>query len=99
MTISLGVPTIPTTGNDQEKISKPGEMELEKFPVWGNISAGISTWILLAGFLVLPSSFSSLGETETNSGEPRKVSQTIRNTPLYVAFFPLISLLQTTKGD
>jgi len=99
MTITLGVPTIPTAGNDQEKISKSGEMELEKFPVWGNISAGISTWILLAGFLVLPSSFSSLGETETNSGELRKVSQAIRNTPLYVPFFPPISLLRTTKED
>lgn len=101
MNIAMGMPITPITDSDnaREKRTKLETMKLEQFSVWSYISANFFTWILLAGFLVLPSSFSSLEDIETNSGELRKVLQAIRNIPLYVSFSPLISLLQTTKED
>lgn len=91
MTISFGtsVATVPVDhlkSNRREMRPKSGHIS-----VWNYIFASIFTWILLAGFLVLPSSFSELESIETNSGELRKVLQAIRNLPLYVPSPPHLS--------
>jgi hypothetical protein len=90
MNIALGVPTIsaPIGDHDQEKKSKWDEMRLEEIPLWCYISASVFKWVMLAGFLVLPSSFSELEQIETDSGQLRKVFQALRNIPLYVSLPP-----------
>jgi len=82
----------PVADNGQGTRSNWERMKLEEIPVWCYIFASFFTWIMLAGFLVLPSSFSDLEEIQTDSGELRKVLQVIRNIPLYVPYSPLISI-------
>jgi len=87
MTISMGtgVTTVPVDcqgSNLQGKSHSSGHIS-----VWNCIFANIFTWILLAGFLVLPSSFSKLESIEINSGEFKKVLQAIRNLPLLVVAY------------
>ena len=86
---SWGVPTAPA---DHPK-SKPQEMRLasksENISIWSQLFAVCFTWILLAGFLVLPGSFSKLEGIEIKSGDLRKVVQAIRHLPLYVLFFSI----------
>jgi hypothetical protein len=78
------------TGLFQEKVhealSRYDDMVLatEHVPFWNNILAGFFSWLLLAGFLVLPGSFSSLDKIPTSSGTTRKVIHAVRNLPLYV---------------
>jgi len=88
MTISMvtGVATGP--GDSPESNPREKSHSSERISVWSCIFANIFTWILLAGFLVLPSSFSKLESIEINSGEFKKVLQAIRNLPLYVPLFP-----------
>jgi hypothetical protein len=59
---------------------------LDMIPLWNNVLASFFTWILLAGFLVLPASFSSLDSVMTSSGNLKKVLHAVRNLPLYVPF-------------
>lgn len=91
MTICMGtsVATVPVDSpesNPREKSHNSGHIS-----VWNCIFANIFTWILLAGFLVLPSSFSKLESIKTDSGEFKNVLQAIRNLPLYVPLFPIFT--------
>jgi hypothetical protein len=49
-------------------------------------------WIVLAGFLVLPSSFPNIQTILGDSNKLSKVVRVARNVPLYVPFFPLVPL-------
>jgi hypothetical protein len=62
-------------------------MVFEEVPRTHNLLSGLFTWILLAGFVVLPGTFSALEGIQSNSGEFEKVLHTIRHLPLYVHFF------------
>jgi hypothetical protein len=78
------------TGLFKEKVrdalSRYDDMVLatERVPFWNNILAGFFSWLLLAGFLVLPGSFSSLDKIPASSDTTRKVIHAVRNLPLYV---------------
>ena len=76
--------------------SKYANMVFEEVPPLVNIFAWLFTWILLAGFVVLPSTFDTLGDILANAGVSQKVVQTIDNLPLYVLSF-YSSLPSTTK--
>ena len=64
-------------------------MVLDEPPNLFNILAWIFMWIVLAGFLVLPSSFPQIEEHVNSSGEIAKAVKFTQNIPLYVLFFPL----------
>jgi hypothetical protein len=53
-------------------------------------------WIVLAGFLVLPSSFPDI-QTILGNNKLSKVVRVARNVPLYVPFFPLGPLFKAKK--
>jgi hypothetical protein len=63
-----------------------------------NIMAQVFLWILLAGFLILPSSFPNIQTIVKGSGTLTKVVNDVRNTPAYVPSFPLVPLRPTKKG-
>jgi len=75
-------PNTPAAENGQGARTDWEKMRLEEIPVKSYFFASIFTWIMLAGFLVLSSSFSSLEEIKTDSGELKEVLQVIRNIPL-----------------
>jgi hypothetical protein len=62
-------------------------MVFEEVPRLHNLLSGLFTWILLAGFVVLPGTFSTLDGFQNKSGEFEKVLTTIHHLPLYVHFF------------
>jgi hypothetical protein len=62
-------------------------MVFEDVPRTHNLLSGLFTWILLAGFVVLPGTFSTLEGIQSNSGEFEKVLHTIHHLPLCVHFF------------
>ena len=62
--------------------SKYVEMLRKNASVWHKILAMFSTWILLAGFLVLPGSFETLDKLPINSETFKKVLSTMQNLPL-----------------
>jgi len=64
------------------------KMVLEDVPWWRNLLSPFFTLILLAGFLVLPGSFSTLETIEIPPGNLRKVLHAIENLPLYVPPLP-----------
>ena len=64
-------------------------MVLDEPPDIFNILAWIFMWIVLAGFLVLPSSFPQIEEHVNSLGEIAKAVNFTQNIPLYVLFFPL----------
>ncbi|KAI0266417.1 hypothetical protein BC834DRAFT_823616, partial [Gloeopeniophorella convolvens] len=49
-----------------------------------NLLASFFTWILLAGFVVLPGTFSSLQQVPAGSGVERTVLHAVQNIPLLV---------------
>ena len=91
------VALIPTTQDLKGALT--AAMRLEEISLWSYITASLFTWIQLAGFLIIPSSFSNLEESGTNSTGLMRVLHSIRNVPMYVAFFPPIPLLRITKDD
>jgi hypothetical protein len=67
---------------DNEARSEYDKMLHKEASVWHKILAMFSTWILLAGFLVLPGSFETLEKLPINSETFKKVLSTIQNLPL-----------------
>jgi hypothetical protein len=59
-----------------------------------NIMAQVFLWILLAGFLILPSSFPNIQTIVKGSGTLTKVLHDVRNAPAYVPSFPLLPVLR-----
>ncbi|KAJ9130187.1 hypothetical protein NKR23_g12311 [Pleurostoma richardsiae] len=75
-------------------ISRYDEMLLENdknVPHLESVAAKLCSWLLLAGYLVFPSTFASLSESHALSGAGKAgtyVSNTVKNVPcLYVASF------------
>ena len=58
------------------------EILLKNVSIWNNILAMFFTWILLAGFLVLPGSFEILENLPINSTTFKKVLSAVQNLPL-----------------
>jgi len=74
----------PSTDDSlQEYIkSKYIEILLKNVSIFYNILAMFFTWILLAGFLVLPGSFETLDELPISSTAFKKVLSAVKNLPL-----------------
>jgi hypothetical protein len=64
-----------------------------------NVMAQVFLWILLAGFLVLPSTFPNIQTIVKGSGTLTKVVHTARNVPLYVPSFPLVPLFPIKEAS
>ena len=77
----------PATGPPLCELTPYEKLLLKQAPWWQNNLSPFFTWILLAGFLVLPGSFSTLETIETSSGNIKKVLHAIENLPLYVPSF------------
>ena len=70
------------------------DMVFEAIPFRFNVLTCVCMWTVLAGFLVLPSSFPNIQTILGKSNELNKVVRVARNIPLYVPFFPLVPLLK-----
>jgi hypothetical protein len=70
------------------------DMVFEPIPFRYNVMTCFCMWIVLAGFLVLPSSFPDIQTILGNSNKLGKVVHITRNVPLYVPFFPLAPLFK-----
>lgn len=63
-------------------------LHLDEIPYLYTVLAGLFTWILLAGYIVFPSTFMSLRNSKTiksagsNSNTGKKVVDTMQNIPL-----------------
>jgi len=90
-----GADTQSHTGSMKERVrqamSRYDHMVLATayVPFWNNILSAFFSWLVLASFLTLPSSFSSLDKVQTPSGTLTNVIHAVRNLPLYVPFSPL----------
>jgi len=62
--------------------SKYLEMLLKDVSSWHHILAMFFTWILLAGFVVLPGSFKTLDNLPIDNTILKKVVSTVQNIPL-----------------
>lgn len=62
-------------------------MMFEEVPTIYTFLSCFFTWILLAGFVVLPGTFSALQDFETSSGELGNILRTIRHLPLMVVAY------------
>jgi hypothetical protein len=69
--------------------SRYTDMVFEEVPRTHNLLSGLFTWVLLAGFVVLPGTFSTLEGFQSTSGEFQKVLRSIHHLPLCVHFFRL----------
>ena len=78
-------------GRVRQAMTRYDDMVLatDRVPFWNNILSGFFSWLVLASFLTLPGSFSSLDEVQTPSGTLTNVLHAVRNLPLYVPFSPL----------
>lgn len=72
------------------------DMVFESIPFWINSITNLFLWIVLAGFLVLPSSFPNIppGWQSNEANDLRKALRIARNIPLFVPFFPVAPLLK-----
>jgi hypothetical protein len=69
-------------------------MVIEPVPMLHNFMAGFFMWIVLAGFLVLPTTFPNIIKSKVeSSAELSKALKIVRNVPLYVLSFSLACLL------
>ena len=75
------------------------DMVFESIPFRFNVMTCVFMWIVLAGFLVLPSSFPNIQTILGDSNELSKVVSVARNIPLYVPFFGLVSLFKAKRGS
>ena len=75
-----------SAGSDSIVLSQYTEMMFEDVPTFYTFLSCFFTWILLAGFVVLPGTFATLDDFETPSGEFGRILRTIRHLPLYVPF-------------
>lgn len=88
-----------TSGGDIE--TDYFKMLSEPIPFRFNVMTCVCLWIVLAGFLVLPSSFPTIQTLvdEAQSNKLNKVVRFARNIPLYVLFFPLVFLFKEKKDS
>jgi hypothetical protein len=75
------------------------DMVFEAIPFRINVMTCVFMWTVLAGFLVLPSSFPDIQTILGDSNKLSKVVRVARNIPLYVPFFPLVPLFNAKKGS
>jgi hypothetical protein len=60
-------------------------LELDDIPMWHNFLAIISSWLLLGGYMVLPSTFTSIrNSTAFKEGAGKVVPKAVNNLPLLV---------------
>ena len=110
---NVNIPTTEASNQEDRTSAKPGqtgprtsrsmqsryeEMLLEDVPLSNHILASFFTWVGLAGFLVLPGSFSWLETVQTTSRDVRKVLHAVRNIHLYVPLFELASLFEAFQN-
>ena len=74
-------------------------MKLEEVPRLDCILSFIFTWLLLAGFVVLPGTFNTLEGIQSGSTRVERVLHTIQHLPLYVPSFHLIPLIPTRQKE
>lgn len=70
--------------------------EIERIPVWEVVAINALTWLLLAGYLVFPSTFASIRKSDVlnKAGDiGRSVDHVVRNVPLiyFASFLCLLS--------
>ena len=75
------------------------DMVFESIPFRFNVMTCAFMWIVLAGFLVLPSSFPNIETILGDENELKKVVRVARNIPLYVPFFPPVPLFKVKTGS
>ena len=86
--------TAGSVGSGSIVQSRYTDMVFENVPRTHNLLSGLFTWVLLAGFVVLPGTFSTLDAIQSKSGEFEKVLHKIHSLPLCVHFFrPEFTLL------
>jgi hypothetical protein len=66
--------------------SRYADMVFEEVPRTHNFLAGLFTWVLLAGFVVLPGTFTTLEGFQNTSGQFQKALHSIQHLPLCVSF-------------
>jgi hypothetical protein len=93
--------TFGTSGGNSIAQTEYTDMVFESIPFRFNVMTCCFMWIVLAGFLVLPSSFPTI---ETILGDSTKFSKVVRlvqtrNIPVYVPFFPLVPLFKAKKDS
>jgi hypothetical protein len=88
--------TMRTFGTNTGSIAQTvyTDMVFEAIPFRFNVLTCVCMWTVLAGFLVLPSSFPNIQTILGKSNELNKVVRVARNIPLYVSFFPLVPILK-----
>lgn len=68
-------------------------LALDKVPFLHNTAASAACWLLLAGFVVLPGTFSTLSTLDTSSGTlTATVIHEVQNIPLFVIAYLLSSI-------
>ena len=103
--LERGRPTRQDTGRSgtTDSIAKTKYADMifgsEEVPFRFNVMTCVFMWIVLAGFLVLPSSFPTIEKIAGDSGKLKSVVGFARNIPLYVPFFPLVPLFKARKGS
>jgi hypothetical protein len=85
-TATFGTFATSTTTASRSTIAKTKftEMIFESVPFIYNLLSCIFHWIILAGFLVLPTSFPNLQKLAENAGKADNVFKDARNIPVYV---------------
>jgi hypothetical protein len=89
--------TFGTSGGNSIAQTEYTDMVFESIPFRFNIMTCVSMWIVLAGFLVLPSSFPTIQTIVGDSNKLSEVVRVARNVPLYVPFFPLAPFFKAKK--
>ena len=87
-----GYSTRPTAGIRRRPSANTRYMEmlldLDSVPKWHNITVAICAWLLLAGFVIFPGTFTSIQNIDTEAGGytdvERWILTHIRNLPLLV---------------
>jgi hypothetical protein len=74
---------------DDERADEPSD--------FSNVMAQTFLWILLAGFLVLPTTFTNVQKLVVCSNTLTEVVHAVRNVSAYVPSFPLSPLVQSKK--
>lgn len=65
-------------------------LDLDFIPWYFNIASGVANWVLLAGYLVIPGTFTSLQKSDTLNGSlsntetGQAIIGTIQNPPILV---------------
>jgi hypothetical protein len=81
--------TFGTIGGGSIAQTEYTDMVFEPIPFRYNVLTCFCMWIVLAGFLMLPSSFPQIQTILGETNELKKVVHLSRNISMYVPFFPL----------